>query len=129
MSKESVLRLAYPLLLLWGLGTRPLFAQPEVPVSQLAKVQSEEFQARIEQRARALANEPRLKGLSQQQRQERVEFVVGNMLFVATHEMGHAVISEMDLPVLGPEEDAGRLLLDSDGAQRGRDRVLAPGAG
>jgi hypothetical protein len=35
-----------------------------------------------------------------------VEFVVGNLLYVATHEMGHAVISEMDLPVLGREEDA-----------------------
>jgi hypothetical protein len=28
------------------------------------------------------------------------------MLFVAAHEMGHAVISELDLPVLGREEDA-----------------------
>ena len=34
---------------------------------------------------------------------------LGNMLFVATHEMGHAVISEMDLPALGPEEDAADL--------------------
>jgi hypothetical protein len=28
------------------------------------------------------------------------------MIFVAIHELGHAVISEMDLPVLGREEDA-----------------------
>ena len=28
------------------------------------------------------------------------------MLFVATHEMGHAVIGQMELPVLGREEDA-----------------------
>ena len=55
--------------------------------------------------ARTLANEPRLRGLSAQKRQERVEFVVGNMIFVAAHELGHAVISELDLPVLGREED------------------------
>jgi hypothetical protein len=35
-----------------------------------------------------------------------VEFVVGNVLFVATHEMGHALLSEMKLPVLGGEEQA-----------------------
>jgi hypothetical protein len=35
-----------------------------------------------------------------------MEFVVGNMLFAVLHEMGHAVMSEMELPVLGREEDA-----------------------
>jgi hypothetical protein len=106
-STDSCLRLTLlgALLSLSPLEVAPLMAQP-VPVSELAKQHSEEFEARIAQRAKALANEPRLKGVSEQQRRERVEFVVGNMLFVATHEMGHAVISEMELPVLGPEEDA-----------------------
>jgi hypothetical protein len=33
-------------------------------------------------------------------------FVVGNLLFVLVHELGHAVISQLNLPVLGREEDA-----------------------
>ena len=39
-------------------------------------------------------------------RQEVVEFVVGNMLFVLLHEMAHVHVTEMGLPVLGREEDA-----------------------
>jgi Putative metallopeptidase len=35
-----------------------------------------------------------------------VEFVAGNMLFVLLHELGHAAITEMGLPVLGRMEDA-----------------------
>ena len=35
-----------------------------------------------------------------------IEFVVGNMLFVGFHELGHALIHELGLPVLGREEDA-----------------------
>jgi hypothetical protein len=49
---------------------------------------------------------PQLKGLTPDQRRETVIFVLGNMLFGVFHEMGHAVISEMQLPVLGREEDA-----------------------
>jgi hypothetical protein len=43
------------------------------------------FQARIEEVARSLQNDPRLKNLSQQQRIDRVQFVVGNTLFVLLH--------------------------------------------
>jgi hypothetical protein len=92
------------LLLLLQLAPASLVAQSGPP-SEIAKVHSEQFQTRIAVRARELINHPRLRGLSAQQREERVEFVVGNMLFVATHELGHAAISELDLPVLGPEED------------------------
>jgi len=35
-----------------------------------------------------------------------VEFAVGKTLFVMGHEMGHVVINELELPVLGREEDA-----------------------
>lgn len=34
------------------------------------------------------------------------KFVIGNLLFLAYHELGHAIISEFDLPVIGREEDA-----------------------
>jgi putative metallopeptidase DUF4344 len=63
------------------------------------------FQQRIEDVARALQNSPRLKNLSDEQRIKRVEFVVGNTLFLLLHEMGHVHISEMKLPILGREED------------------------
>jgi len=76
----------------------PLFAQT-APSSRF-------FPDRIDETVRAIADEPRLKHLSSQQRQALTEFVIGNMLFVAAHEVGHGIIAEMDLIVLGREEDA-----------------------
>jgi hypothetical protein len=35
-----------------------------------------------------------------------MEFVAGNMLFVLLHKLGHAAVSEFDIPVLGKEKDA-----------------------
>jgi Putative metallopeptidase len=43
--------------------------------------------------------------LTSEQRRDRAEFVFGNMLFVTAHELGHALVSEMDLMVLAREED------------------------
>jgi hypothetical protein len=83
--------------LLFGAGS--IMAQP-------APSASPSFQARVEAAARALQNNPRLKNLTEQQRIDRVEFVVGNTLVLLLHEMGHVYISEMHLPVLGREEDA-----------------------
>lgn len=37
---------------------------------------------------------------------ERHSFIAANVLWVFYHEMGHALIHQMDLPVLGKEEDA-----------------------
>src|SRR5437016_4265168 len=67
---------------------------------------SEQFQAKIKELARALQANPRLKKLSQQQRENLVEFVTGNMLFVLLHELAHATVGEFHLPVLGRQEDA-----------------------
>jgi hypothetical protein len=61
---------------------------------------------RIEAAAKAALNSPRLKGLTEQQRIDRVEFVAGNTLVLLSHELGHVMIAEMHLPVLGREEDA-----------------------
>jgi len=33
------------------------------------------------------------------------DFIAGNLFFLAYHELGHAIISEFDLPVIGREED------------------------
>ena len=74
--------------------------------AQQASSSSPSFHERVKELASALQNSPRLKKLSEQQRLERVEFVVGNTLFTLLHEMGHVIIAEMKLPVLGREEDA-----------------------
>jgi hypothetical protein len=68
--------------------------------------EAEALQARIEQAARDMDDDPRLKNMSRAQRRALVQFVVGNMFFVLLHEMGHVHITEMGLPVLGREEDA-----------------------
>jgi Putative metallopeptidase len=39
-------------------------------------------------------------------RQDLTEFVVGNMLFVGFHELGHALVGQLTLPVLGRAEAA-----------------------
>jgi hypothetical protein len=66
---------------------------------------SPSFQERIKEVARALQNRPAFKDLSEQERIDRVEFVVGNTVFILLHELGHVHFSEMHLPVLGREED------------------------
>jgi len=92
--------------LLFG-GTQ-IFAQT---VPREASYDTLQFQSKIKESARALGNHPRLnndqlKGLSDEQRENLMEFLAGNMLFVTMHELGHAAIQELGLPVLGREEDA-----------------------
>jgi hypothetical protein len=89
------------LALILGLGAEPLVAETRTVQARFA-----DFQARVDEKAGALAREPRFKQFSAHERDAGLEFLVGNMVFVAAHEMGHAVISELDLPVLGREEDA-----------------------
>ena len=73
--------------------------------SQPSETQSR-MRAGIDEAVQALDTSPRLKKLSPQAKKALVEFVLGNTLFVMAHEMGHALISEMNMPVLGREEDA-----------------------
>ncbi|HLO75384.1 MAG TPA: DUF4344 domain-containing metallopeptidase [Magnetospirillum sp.] len=40
------------------------------------------------------------------QNDEAKSFIVGNTVFTLYHELGHALVHELDLPVLGREEDA-----------------------
>jgi hypothetical protein len=92
-------------------GAQPAGAQPAPPEAikefkERLKAGSEQFQARVDAAAQEIDKHPRLKNLSAQQRKDLVEFVTGNMLFALLHEMGHAHIQEMGLPVLGREEDA-----------------------
>jgi len=50
--------------------------------------------------------EARMTKISEPSQQDMVEFVVGNMLFVGFHEMGHALAGQLQLPILGRAEDA-----------------------
>jgi len=65
-----------------------------------------QIEERVNEAVRARANDPRFKGLTEKQRRERIEFVAGNILFALAHEVGHLLIAELGLPVLGREEDA-----------------------
>jgi hypothetical protein len=66
----------------------------------------ERFRTRIDEAVRAVGNNSRLKGIPPDRREQLAEFVSGNMLFVLLHELGHTAIGQLDLPVLGKEEDA-----------------------
>jgi hypothetical protein len=90
------------LLIALGAGPVPAPAQSLKPAAS----STEAFQAGVDEAARMAAEVPYLKHLSARQRQAHVEFVFGNVLFVAAHELGHALVSEMKLPILGREEDA-----------------------
>jgi hypothetical protein len=68
------------------LGAAPISAQPAAPTVP----PSSTLQDRIEAAARAILNNPRLKGLTEQQRVDRVEFVAGNTLVLLLHELAQA---------------------------------------
>jgi hypothetical protein len=82
-----------------------LMVNAPTATAQLTEQQSR-FVAGIDEAVKALDSAPRLKKMSPQAKRQLVEFVVGNTLFVMAHEMGHALINQMDMPVLGREEDA-----------------------
>jgi hypothetical protein len=82
-----------------------LMVNAPTATAQLTEQQSR-FVAGIDEAVKDLDSAPRLKKMSPQAKRQLVEFVVGNTLFVMAHEMGHALINQMDMPVLGREEDA-----------------------
>src|SRR5215208_5309127 len=68
---------------------------------------NDQFEPRIREAGQMLAmSNAAVAALDPQQRDQLIEFVIGNTLFTLAHELGHAVISEFQLPVLGREEDA-----------------------
>ena len=87
-----------PLLVLL-IGAVPLYAQNAPPEQQRVR-------ARMENAIHEMGGDARMKKMSEQQQQDLVEFVAGNMLFVGFHEMGHALVGQLHLPVLGRGEDA-----------------------
>jgi len=60
----------------------------------------------IEAQRQLVLVDERIARLSVEDAARLTSFVVGNLYFVMVHELGHAVISQLNLPVLGQEEDA-----------------------
>jgi hypothetical protein len=83
-----------------------VFLAPRQAAAETVAEKVAAFQSRVDAAALAVEESPRLRDLPLEKRRAVVQFVVGNMLFVLLHEMGHTHISEMGLPVLGREEDA-----------------------
>jgi hypothetical protein len=81
-----------------------ILAQP-APSSQ-APSSPASLQDRVNEVARSLQNRPRMKKLSAKQREDVVNFIAGNMLFVMLHELGHGAVAEFDIPITGREEDS-----------------------
>src|SRR5258708_25507134 len=80
-------------------GDRPTNGQKASPEPQRAR-------ARMENAVREMGADARMKKMSEEQQWDMVEFVTGNMLFVAFHELGHALVSQLRLPALGRDADA-----------------------
>ena len=87
-----------------GLSGQPVLAQPfraqTVPPGSPSPEARQSFQAKIDEQTRLLASDPRLKRVPQHKQRALVEFMVGNVLFVAIRELGRALLSEMNLPTL-----------------------------
>jgi len=62
--------------------------------------------SRMDQAVNAIGSLPRMKKMSMPAKKGLVEFVMGNTMFVMAHELGHGLINELNMPVLGREEDA-----------------------
>jgi hypothetical protein len=84
----------------------PASSQPAALPESANRTEPGKFQARIDAAVRELAQTPRYKNASLEYVQQVSEFVSGNMLFVLLHEMAHAAITQMGLPVVGKMEDA-----------------------
>jgi hypothetical protein len=101
----AFVRLRWARVLLFSLiCVGPTLAQQAPPVGEQ---QPPKFQARVDAAAAAVReSSPKFKGSPPEYVQSLVEFVSGNMLFVLYHELAHAAITQMGLPVLGRMEDA-----------------------
>jgi DNA-binding XRE family transcriptional regulator len=106
--KGNFLRLC-ALLVVLLLGAAPAYSQTATPPTATAPAATTPppaHKAKMDDGMQEMSTDSRMKGLSHQQQMDMIEFVVGNMLFVGFHELGHGIIHELGLPVLGKEEDA-----------------------
>jgi len=86
-----------------GLLALSLGATPALSAEAVSK---ETLEQRVVETARVIEKHRHYKSMSPERVERGVEFVTGNILFVISHESGHALVSELEIPVLGHEEDA-----------------------
>ena len=115
------------------LSTGIAFAQTNTPAATEQSRPSLEagLGAGMDAAVRELANDHRFKHQTEQQRRDSIEFIVGNVIFAVVHEVGHMLVSELTLPVLGHEEDAVDAFAVLTGLKLGNafsDRVLTEAA-
>ena len=126
----------YALFASMAFSAEPALAQPFRMQASPPAVPSVEaqraFQSSIDAQARLLASDDRLKSLSQGERQALVEFVAGNLLIAAVHQLGLALMSELSLPALGGADhgadDFAVLAMLELGKTHFSDRVLVEAA-
>src|SRR3954468_24019290 len=90
--RVHVRRSAFVLLLAWLCLAAPASAQSLI---------EDELAQRIIETTALIEDNPHLAGLTSEEKRKLVEFVTGNLLFVLGHEAGHALISELAIPVIG----------------------------
>ncbi len=88
-----------------ALAAAGLILNVTVASAQPAQQQSKVLSG-IDEAIKVIGTLPRVKKMSPQAKRQLVEFVMGNTLFAMAHEIGHGLITEMNMPVLGREEDA-----------------------
>jgi hypothetical protein len=116
-----------------SLSTGIAFAQTGAPAAtEQTRTQLEAgLEAGMDAAVREAANDPRFGGQTERQRRDSIEFVLGNVLFAVAHEVGHMLVSRMELPVLGREEDAVDAFAVVTGLKLGNafsDRILTASA-
>ena len=102
-SRSSIVKTCLPRARSW---TAVLFGALACGVVQAGPVDSPDCEARLEAAVTAISTHPRVKDLPRAKLKATTEFVLGNVLFALLHEMGHGLITDLGLPVLGREEDA-----------------------
>ena len=101
VSRVSRAALALPLFLL--LAAPAAVAQSETGAQTARRM---ELEKRIRHRKHVPERSPLQQREDPGEIKDGVEFVTGNVLFVLAHETGHALISALEIPVAGREEDA-----------------------
>jgi hypothetical protein len=91
--------------LLGAMTIAALMATVPAAIAQVPQSQSQ-MSARMDEAVKAVGSMPRMKAMSDPGKRQLVEFVTGNTMFVMAHELGHGLINELNMPVLGREEDA-----------------------
>jgi hypothetical protein len=134
MSSRSSARLIAPQNLYAGLVALTLSAgsalAQTVPAPTAAQPPGE-LEARLDKVVKEYARDPQFKGYTEQQVRDRIEFVAGNVIFATVHEVGHLLVTEMGIPVLGREEDAVDAFAVLTGLKLGSDfsdRILTQSA-